>query len=67
MRFMLLVVAWLALLAVSWPLALLVLVLTPVLLVLSIPFLLLGLTISALFAFLKQLLFLPARILGYRG
>ena len=44
MRFLLLVVAWLVLLAVSWPLALLVLVLTPVLLVLSIPFLLLGLT-----------------------
>jgi len=52
---------------VSWPLALLALVLTPILLVLALPFLLLGLTISALLALLKLLLFLPARILGYRG
>lgn len=67
MRFLLLVVAWLVLLAVSWPLALLVLVLSPVLLAIAIPFLLLGVTIRALFALVRQLLFLPARILGYRG
>jgi hypothetical protein len=67
MRFLLLVVAWFLLLAVSWPLALLALVLVPVLFVVALPFLLLGWTVSALLAFLRQLLFLPARILGYRG
>ncbi len=66
-RFLLLVLAWFILLAVSWPLALLVLVLAPVLFLLFLPFLLLGLTVGALFALVKQLLFLPARILGYRA
>jgi hypothetical protein len=32
-----------------------------------LPFRLVGLLVEALFAFLRALLFLPARILGYRG
>ena len=67
MRFLLLVVGWFVLLAISWPLALLALFLAPILFLLSIPFVLVGLTVGALLAFIKQLLFLPARILGYRG
>jgi hypothetical protein len=66
-RLPILIVVWFVLLAVSWPLALLALVLAPVMFVVSLPFLVFGLTVSALFAFLRQLLFLPARILGYRG
>ena len=66
MRFLLLVVAWFLLLAVCWPLALTTLVLMPVLLVIALPVLLLGLIFGGLVAFLKQLFFLPARILGYR-
>ncbi len=67
MRFLLLVVGWFILLAVSWPLAVLALLLAPLLFVIAIPFVLLGLTVGALLALFKQVLFLPARILGYRG
>jgi len=66
-KFLLLLVAWCILLVVSWPLALLVLVLWPVLWLLTLPFRLIGLTFDALFAFLKALFFLPARLLGYRA
>jgi hypothetical protein len=34
---------------------------------LSLPFRLVGLCISAAFALVKSLLFLPARLFGYRG
>jgi len=57
---------WLILLVVCWPLALLALVLWPFVWLLSLPFRLLGITFDALFAFLRALLFLPARVLGYR-
>jgi hypothetical protein len=33
----------------------------------SLPFRLLGIAFDAVFALLRALLFLPARILGYRG
>jgi len=47
-------------------LALLALVLWPVVWLLALPFRLVGITFSALFAFLQALLFLPARALGWR-
>ena len=56
--------AWLLLLVVCWPLALLALILYPFVWLLSLPFRLVGITLEAVFAFLKALLFLPARILG---
>ncbi len=55
---------WLLLLFVCWPLALLALVLYPLLWILLLPFRLVGLTFDALFAFLRALFFLPARIVG---
>ena len=58
--------AWCILLVLCWPLALLVLVLWPVVWLLSLPFRLLGITFSALFAFLSALLMLPARLLGWK-
>jgi hypothetical protein len=58
--------AWLLLLVFCWPLALLALLLWPVAWLISLPFRLIGITFDALFAFLKALLFLPARVLGYR-
>ena len=67
MRFLLLVVGWFILLALSWPLALLALVLAPVLFLVAVPFVLAGLAAGALFALVAQILLLPARILGYRG
>ena len=57
---------WLLLFVVCWPLALLALVLWPVVWLLSLPFRLVGITFEALFAVLKAVLFLPARVLGYR-
>lgn len=55
---------WLLLFVISWPLALLVLVLYPFVWLLSLPFRLVGITLEAVFAFLKAILFLPARLLG---
>jgi hypothetical protein len=55
------------LLAVSWPLALAVLVLVPLVWLVVLPFRLVGLCLGAVFAFLRTLLFLPARVLGHRG
>lgn len=58
---------WCLLLAVCWPLALLFLVLAPLVWLIALPFRLLGICVSATFAFLKALLFLPARLLGGAG
>ena len=66
MKFLMLVIAWCILLVVSWPLALLALVLWPLFWLLSLPFRLIGITFDAVFALLKAVLMLPARLLGYR-
>ena len=58
--------AWCILFVLCWPLALLVLVLWPIAWLVSLPFRLVGVTFSALFAFLHALLMLPARLLGVR-
>jgi hypothetical protein len=67
MGFVLTVLLWCLLFTIAWPLALLALVLLPLVWLLSLPFRLLGICVSALFAFVKALLFLPARLLGHRG
>ncbi|HSO24576.1 MAG TPA: hypothetical protein VLT81_16860 [Chondromyces sp.] len=54
---------WLILLVVSWPLALLALVLYPLVWLLLLPFRLIGITVDAVFKFLHALLTLPARVL----
>jgi len=43
-----------------------VLVLAPLLWLLSLPFRLVAICVGAMFAFVKALLFFPARLLGYR-
>ena len=60
-------VAWLLLFVVRWPLAVLALLLWPIVWLISLPFRLLGIAFDAVFAFLRAMLFLPARVLGYRG
>ena len=67
MKTLLALVAWCLLFVLCWPLALLALVLWPVVWLLALPFRLVGITFSALFAFLQALLFLPARLLGGRS
>lgn len=59
-------VLWLLLLVFCWPLALLALVLYPIVWLLLLPFRLLGLAVEGVFAFLKGVVMLPARILGVR-
>lgn len=57
---------WLILLVLCWPLALLALVLWPIVWLLTLPFRLLGIAMEGVFALLRALLFLPARVLGGR-
>ena len=59
-------ILWLILLVLCWPLALVALILYPFLWLLLLPFRLVGLTVDAVFEFLKAILFLPARLLGAR-
>lgn len=63
---MLTVLLWLILLVLCWPLALLALVLWPIVWLLTLPFRLLGIAVEGLFALLRAVLFLPARVLGGR-
>lgn len=67
MRVLLTLIVWAILFVLCWPLAVLALVLWPVVWLLSLPFRLVGITFAALFALLRAILFLPARVLGYRG
>jgi hypothetical protein len=64
MKFMLWFVAWCILFVLCWPVALLALIAFPFVWVISIPFRLVGITFEAVFALLKAILFLPARLLG---
>lgn len=56
--------AWCVLLVLSWPLALLALALWPLVWLLTLPFRLIGITVDAVFALLRAVLWLPARLLG---
>jgi hypothetical protein len=55
---------WLLLLAVSWPLALLVLVAYPVVWLIALPLRVLGVAVDGMLALLRAVLLLPARLLG---
>jgi hypothetical protein len=67
MKVLILFVGWCILFALAWPVALLALVLLPVIWLVSLPFRLIGITFEALFALLRAILFLPARVLGHKG
>jgi hypothetical protein len=64
MKLLILLVAWCILLVLCWPLALLILVLTPIFWLLALPFCFALLCVEAVFALLRALLFLPIRLLG---
>jgi hypothetical protein len=55
---------WLLLFIVCWPLALLALVLWPVVWLLTLPFRLVGIAVEGVFALLRAIVMLPARVLG---
>lgn len=67
MKLLIFFVGWCILLVLSWPLALLALVLAPLLLLLWLPLRLLGICVEGVFALLRAILLLPARLLGYRS
>jgi hypothetical protein len=57
---------WCVLLVLCWPVAVIALILWPLVWLVSIPFRLIGLSFDAIFALLRSILFLPARVLGHR-
>ncbi len=63
---MVVLLCWCLLLVLCWPVAILALVLWPVVWLLSLPFRALAISFEAVFALLRAILLLPARILGYR-
>lgn len=63
---LILFVGWCILFVLCWPVALLAVILFPIVWLASLPFRLIGITVSALFALLSALLFLPARLFGWR-
>ena len=67
MKSLLTFLVWCVLLVLCWPVALVALLLWPIVWLLLLPFRLIGLTFEAVFALLRAILFLPARVLGYRG
>jgi hypothetical protein len=67
MKVLLTLLLWSILLVLCWPLALGILFVWPLLWLLAIPFRIVATVMEALLALVKALLFLPARVLGYRG
>lgn len=59
-------VMWCLLFVLCWPIALAALVLWPLVWLVTLPLRLIGIAFEALFAALRALLFLPARLLGAR-
>lgn len=66
MKAFILFIAWCVLFAISWPIALVSLILFPMVWLLLIPFRLVRIAVEAVFALIRTLLFLPARLLGWR-
>jgi hypothetical protein len=67
MKALILFVSWCILFVLCWPVAILALVLFPLVWLISLPLRLIGITLEAVFALLRTILFLPARLLGYRN
>ena len=57
---------WLILWVICWPLALFALILYPLVWLITLPFRLVGIVFTGLFAFIKGIILLPARILGQK-
>jgi hypothetical protein len=58
---------WCLLLVFCWPLALVALVAAPIIWLLALPFRLLGIAVHGVFALIRALFLLPARIVGGRN
>lgn len=62
------ILLWLILLALSWPLALIAVLVYPIAWVVVLPFRIVGFSVSGVLGFLRSVVMLPARLLsGDRG
>jgi hypothetical protein len=66
MKLLIALLLWVILFVISWPLAVLALILFPLIWVLALPFRIVGIAVGGVLALLRALLFLPARVLGFR-
>jgi hypothetical protein len=66
MKYLVAFLIWCLLFVLSWPVAVLALVLFPFVWLLCLPFRLLGIAVGSVFAFLRAVLYLPARLLERR-
>ena len=66
MKTLLVFFVWCALFVLSWPVALLALVLAPLIWLITLPLRLIGIAFEGLFALIRALVLLPARLLGHR-
>jgi hypothetical protein len=66
MKTLILFIAWCILFVLAWPLAILALILFPIIWLLLLPFRLIGIAVGGVLALVKAIVFLPARILGYK-
>jgi hypothetical protein len=67
MKTLIFLMAWCILFVLCWPVALLALLVFPLVWLLSLPLRLVGITVGAFFALFRAILYLPARLLGWRG
>jgi hypothetical protein len=67
MKTLILLIGFCILAILCWPLAVLALLLFPILWLISLPFRLVFTLVEAAFAFIRALLFLPARVLGRKA
>lgn len=67
MKALILFVGWCILFVLWWPLAILALVLFPIVWLISLPLRLIGICFGAVFALIRAILFLPARLFGWRA
>ena len=66
MKALILFTGWCILFLLSWPVAVFALILYPIIWLLSIPLRLVGITLEAVYSFIRAVLFFPARLLGWR-
>ena len=66
MKLLILFIGWCILFVLCWPLALLAVILFPIVWLISLPWRLVGITVEAVFALMRAILFLPARVIGFR-
>jgi len=64
MKVLIFFIGWCILFVLCWPLAILAAVLLPIVWLISLPLRLIGITVNAVFALIRAVLFLPARLLG---